>query len=83
MQKKRSPEEFLQIIIDYEVMISQIRWQTYVYEDIAKLKALNTLIIAFCGDTISDFDVLTRWQVNGIITNYPGLLNGYLLLKDL
>ncbi len=83
MQKKRSPEEFLEIVIEHEVMISQIRWKTYVYEDIAKLKALNTLIIAFCGDTISDFEILTRWQVNGIITNYPGILNGYLLLKDL
>ncbi len=83
MQKKRTPEEFLHIVIEHEVMISQIRWQTYAYEDIAKLKALNTLIIAFCGDTISDFEVLTRWQVNGIITNYPGILNGYLLLKDL
>lgn len=83
MQKKRSPEEFLQIVIDHEIMISQIRWRTYLYEDIVKLKALNTLIVAYYGDTISDFDILTRWKVNGIITNYPGLLNGYLLLKDL
>ncbi|MHA2171125.1 MAG: glycerophosphodiester phosphodiesterase [Candidatus Kariarchaeaceae archaeon] len=83
MQKKRTPNEFLDIVKHYKMPYSQIRWRNYTDDDFQKLRDTGTQIMAFYADVSKEWDILVKQKVNGILTNYPSLLKGYLLSQGL
>ncbi len=82
MQKKRSASEFLDIVENYNLPFAQIRWRNYSDDDFLKLRKTGTKIIVFYADIPSEWDFLISKQVDGILTNYPSLLKGYILGKS-
>ncbi|MCE7737190.1 MAG: hypothetical protein GPJ54_20045 [Candidatus Heimdallarchaeota archaeon] len=83
MQKKRTIEEFLTIVKDYTVEFSQIRWRNFTEKDFIELKETGTKTIVYYADSPKEWDYLITQKVNGILTNYPSLLSGYLKSKHL
>ncbi|MHA2363802.1 MAG: glycerophosphodiester phosphodiesterase [Candidatus Hodarchaeales archaeon] len=81
MSKKRTPDEFLEIVTRYGIPISQIRWKNFSNEDLQSLKSANSKIMAFYADTLLEWDKLIEYEVDGILTNFPSLLQGYLFKK--
>ncbi|MDH5404274.1 MAG: glycerophosphodiester phosphodiesterase family protein [Candidatus Heimdallarchaeota archaeon] len=83
MQKKRTPSEMLELVKLHKIKVSQIRWRNYGAIDYKKLKQTGSKIMAFYGDIPDDWDLLILNQVDGILTNYPALLSGYLAMKGI
>ena len=74
MQKKRSPKETLEIIMNEDIEIIQIRWREWVREEWDILLQTDKIITAFYADEIVDYQFLISKEVNGIFTNYPARL---------
>lgn len=81
MQKKRTTAEFLEIITSNNIEFAQIRWRNYSKQDIDSLRQTGTKIIVYYADYPKDWDILLDFQVDGILTNTPDVLNGYLKMK--
>lgn len=81
MQKKRSPEDFLQVVEKFEVEIGQIRWKNHTETNIEQLREAGVRINAFYADTPSEWNILKDMKVDGIMTNYPGVLKGFSALN--
>lgn len=83
MQKKRTIEEFLTIVKDYNIEFSQIRWRNFAEKDFKDLKDTGTKTMVYYADSPKEWDYLAAQKVNGILTNYPSLLSGYLKSKHI
>ena len=80
MQKKRSPEENLNLVIEHKIPISQIRWRTFSENDYVNLKKAGAKSYAFYVDDLAEIDYI-QGKVDGILTNYPSVIGGYLKMK--
>ncbi len=78
MQKKRTVDEFLEIVKEYKVEFSQIRWKNFSEKDYKELRETGTKTMVFYSDSPKEWDYLVSQKVDGILTNYPSLLSGYL-----
>jgi glycerophosphoryl diester phosphodiesterase len=74
MQKKRTPRETLDIIMNEEIEIIQIRWREWTSEEWNVLLETDAIITVFYADEIEDFQFLVAKKINGILTNYPAKL---------
>ncbi|OLS18838.1 MAG: Glycerophosphoryl diester phosphodiesterase [Candidatus Heimdallarchaeota archaeon LC_2] len=81
MQKKRSFDEFYKIIKENRIEYSQIRWRNYSEEEFIKLRNTGTKTMVYFADFPEEWDFLIKNNVDGILTNYPSLLSGYLKQK--
>ena len=55
-----------------------MRIKNYEEKHYSELKKLETKIIVYYADDPTSFDFVIRNGVDGILTNYPSLLAGYL-----
>lgn len=83
MQKKRTVEEFRTIVKDYNVEFSQIRWRNYTETNFKQLRDTGTKTMVFYSDSPKEWDFLVSQSVDGILTNYPSLLSGYIRQNEL
>ncbi len=81
MQKKRPPWEFIDLVREYGIEFSQIRWKTFDDEYWEMLKETDTKITCFYADTPEEWRSLCSRNVYGILTNYPGKLKAFLKSK--
>ena len=77
MQKKRSIEEFQEIVESYSVEFAQIRWKQYSEPQIQDLKRISK-VVAFYADTPSEWDTLSSYHIYGVLTNKPRSMTAYL-----
>lgn len=83
MQKKRTFDEFYKIIEEYKIKYSQIRWRNFSDIEFVKLMGTGTRTMVFYADFPDEWDFLIKNKVDGILTNYPSLLSGYLKQNEL
>lgn len=81
MQKKRSFDEFYEIIKENKIEFSQCRWKKFTDDEFTKLRETGTKTTVFPADYPKEWVSLIKNRVDGIITNYPSLLSGYLKQK--
>ncbi|MFW9930165.1 MAG: glycerophosphodiester phosphodiesterase [Candidatus Thorarchaeota archaeon] len=81
MQKKRSIEEFMNIVKENNIQIAQIRSQSWTSKDIKLLKESGVMIIAFYADYPQQYEVLFQNNIDGIFTNFPIRLGSFLYSK--
>ena len=71
MQKKRTPEEFIELVKSNNLEFAQIRWKNWTEREWKELLSLETKITAFYADEEKEYKILVEKQVYGIFTNFP------------
>ena len=74
MQKKRKPEEFIELVEKNNIEFAQIRWKNWSESNWQDLLSLKTKVTAFYADEEEEYNFLIKKQVYGIFTNFPDRL---------
>lgn len=80
MQKQRSAEELFEILERNAVNIIQTRAAQFSEEDYLKLENYSVETYVYWADKPDEWDYLLQQPIDGILTNFPSLLKGYLTL---
>ncbi|MCY3412408.1 MAG: hypothetical protein INQ03_12295 [Candidatus Heimdallarchaeota archaeon] len=81
MQKKRSPSEFHSLLSEYKIPIAQIRRHTYDEQSYGELSNIVQKMYVYFADYPEEWKFLIERGVDGILTNYPDRLRGYLKMQ--
>jgi glycerophosphoryl diester phosphodiesterase len=82
MQKKRTPREFLNEMLENNPKVGQIRWKNWSEADWLLLENVEFTVTACCADELEEFAYLCGKEIDGILTNFPSKLSAYLDRMD-